>query len=68
MIVKNPQPSIVGNFQVRPTYNVLYSENFDPNTRVYKTYAQDVDKIELPPLLMELSQLYFDRWYYLLQS
>lgn len=61
VIVKNPQPTIVGDFQVRPTYNVLYSQNFDPNTRVYKTYAQDVDKIDLPPLLMELSQLYFDQ-------
>lgn len=61
VIVKNPQPNIVGDFLIRPTYNVLYSQNFDPNTRIYKTYAQDVDKIELPSLLMELSQLYFDQ-------
>lgn len=61
VIVKNPQPKLVGDFEVRPTYNVMYSQNFDPNTCIYKTYAQDVDKIELPPLLMELSQLYFDQ-------
>jgi rubredoxin len=39
---------------------VLHAKNFDPNTLEYLTYAQDVDKIELPGLLMELSRLYFD--------
>lgn len=60
LIQRNPQPRVVQHFQVRPTYNVLYAKNFDPNTLEYLTYAQDVDKIELPGLLMELSRLYFD--------
>ncbi|AOW20350.1 rubredoxin [Urechidicola croceus] len=62
VIEKNTLPNIVKDFQVRPTYNVLYSENFDPNTQNYKVYAQDVDKIELSGLLMELSKLYFDKF------
>ncbi|MEM6344960.1 MAG: rubredoxin [Bacteroidota bacterium] len=61
VIEQNPIPSIVKNFPIRPTYNVLYCENFDPNRLKYITYAQDVDKIELPGLLMELSQMYFEQ-------
>ncbi|AEE52437.1 rubredoxin [Haliscomenobacter hydrossis] len=60
LIQRNPQPRVVQHFQVRPTYNVLHAKNFDPNTLQYETYAQDVDKIELPGLLMELSRLYFE--------
>ncbi|WP_158974892.1 rubredoxin [Cellulophaga sp. L1A9] len=59
VIEKNTAPTIVKDFAIRPTYNVLYFKNFDPNTQVYKVYAQDVDKIELPGLLMELSKKYF---------
>ena len=61
LIEKNASPEIVKNFEVRPTYNVLYFENFDPNTQKYVAYAQDVDKIELPGLLMELSKKYFEQ-------
>ncbi|MDP6922545.1 MAG: rubredoxin [Lutibacter sp.] len=61
VIEKNKQPAMVKDFAVRPTYNVLHCKNFDPNTRRYFIYAQDVDKMELPGLLMELSKLYFDR-------
>jgi rubredoxin len=59
VIEKNSLPTIVKDFKVRDTYNVLYFENFNPNTQKCKVYAQDVDKIELSSLLMELSQLYF---------
>ncbi len=59
IIEKNTAPTIVKDFDFRPTYNVLHFKNFDPNTQTYKTYAQDVDKIELPGLLMELSKNYF---------
>ena len=52
---------MIGNFQTRDTYNLLYAKDFDPNTRQYITHVQDVDKVELPGLLMELSQLYFDQ-------
>ena len=61
VIEKNTQPNIVKEFHVRPTYNVLHGENFDPNTQKYIVYAQDVDKVELPGLLMELSKLYFNK-------
>lgn len=59
IIEKNQSPSIVQNFQIRPTYNVLHFKAFDPNTLTYVSYAQDVDKVELPGLLMELSKKYF---------
>lgn len=59
VIEKNNAPSIVKDFEVRPTYNVLYYKNFDPNTQIFQAYAHDVDKIELPGLLMELSKEYF---------
>lgn len=61
IIEKNSLPTIVKEFEVRPTYNVLHFENFDPNSQKYITYAQDIDKIELPGLLMELSKMYFDQ-------
>ncbi|GAB1855970.1 hypothetical protein MHTCC0001_08050 [Flavobacteriaceae bacterium MHTCC 0001] len=59
VIEKNRTPESVGNFTIRDTYNLLYAKNFDPNTREYIMHVQDVDKVELPGLLMELSQLYF---------
>lgn len=61
IIEKNAPPAIVKDFEVRPTYNVLHFENFDPNTHSYISYAQDIDKIELPGLLMELSKKYFEQ-------
>ncbi|MCG1035196.1 rubredoxin [Polaribacter sargassicola] len=61
VVQKNKQPEMIGNFQTRDTYNLLYAKNFDPNTRQYIMHVQDVDKVELPGLLMELSQLYFDQ-------
>ena len=61
VVEKNKQPEMIGNFQTRDTYNLLYAKNFDPNTREYIMHVQDVDKVELPGLLMELSQLYFDQ-------
>ncbi len=59
IVEKNQPPSIIKDFSVRPTYNVLHFEAFDPNSQKYVSYAQDVDKIELPGLLMELSKKYF---------
>ena len=61
VVEKNSVPNIVKDFEVRPTYNVLYSEKFDPNNHKYLVYAQDVDKIELSGLLMELSKMYFNQ-------
>lgn len=61
VIEKNKVPTIVKEFHIRPTYNVLYCKNFNPNTKEYIYYAQDIDKMELPGLLMELSKLYFEK-------
>lgn len=61
VLEKNIRPTIVVDYDVRPTYNVLHFKNFDPNTQHYLMYAQDVDKIELPGLLMELSKKYFEQ-------
>lgn len=61
VIEKNRLPESIGDFKIRDTYNLLYAKNFDPNTRKYIMHVQDIDKVELPGLLMELSQLYFDQ-------
>jgi rubredoxin len=61
VIEKNQVSTIIKEYQVKPTYNVLYCKNFNPNTREYLIYAQNVDKMELPGLLMELSKLYFEK-------
>lgn len=56
----NEKPEDLKAVGIRETYNLLYAKNFDPNTREYILYVQDVDKSNLSDLLMELSQLYFD--------
>ena len=61
VIEKNKKPELLGDFVIRDTYNLLYAKNFDPNTREYIMHVQDVDKVELPGLLMELSKLYFEQ-------
>ncbi|MDT0620350.1 rubredoxin [Croceitalea vernalis] len=60
IIEKNELPLIVKAFEARHTFNVLHFKNFDPNTDEYISYAQNVDKVELPVLLMELSKNYFN--------
>lgn len=61
VIEKNQVSTIIKEYKVKSTYNVLYCKNFNPNTREYLVYAQNVDKMELPGLLMELSKLYFEK-------
>ena len=61
VIEKNKQPEKLSDFVIRDTYNLLHAKNFDPNTRDYIMHCLDVDKVELPGLLMELSQLYFEQ-------
>ena len=61
VIEKNEQPKGLSDFKIRDTYNLLYAKNFDPNSREYITHVQDIDQVELPGLLMELSQLYFEQ-------
>ena len=60
VIEVNPIPEVNNNdFVIRPTFNVVYAKNFNPNTRSYVVYAQDIDKMDLPSLLMELTKNYF---------
>ncbi len=61
VVEKNKSPKDIGDFKIRDTYNLLYAKNFDPNTREYIVHVQDIDKVELPGILMELSQMYFDQ-------
>ncbi len=50
-----------GNYELIPSFNLLYAKDFNPNTRKYITYAKDVVQEDLAPLLMELSKLYFEQ-------
>jgi rubredoxin len=60
VIEKNPIPQTHPSIIVRDTFNVLYAKNFDPNSQKYQVHVQDVDKVELPGVLMELSKKYFE--------
>ncbi|MDW7691642.1 rubredoxin [Flammeovirgaceae bacterium SG7u.111] len=44
-----------------PTYNVLYSKDFNPNLTEYTAYAKGVTKEVLPPILIELSKRYYEQ-------
>jgi rubredoxin len=61
VIEKNKRPQLLDEFVIRDTYNLLYAKDFDPNSGEYIMHVQDVDKVELPGLLMELSKLYFEQ-------
>jgi len=60
VVEKNEMPAALQSIKIRATYNVLFAKNFDPNTKEYIVHAQDVDKQELPSILIELSKKYFD--------
>jgi rubredoxin len=59
VVEKNDTPKDLESIKIRATYNVLYAKNFDPNTKEYIVHTQDVDKLELPNILIELSRKYF---------
>ncbi|WP_053978038.1 rubredoxin [Mangrovimonas xylaniphaga] len=61
VIEKNRPPKGLGDMSIRDTYNLLYAKDFNPNSMEYITHVQEVDKVELPALLVELSQLYFEK-------
>lgn len=61
VIEKNQLPKGLGDLSMRDTYNLLYAKDFNPNSMEYITHVQEVDKVELPTLLVELSQLYFEQ-------
>ena len=60
VIEKNEPPKDLESIKIRDTFNILHAKNFDPNTREYIVHAQDVDKLELPNILIELSKKYFE--------
>jgi len=60
VVEKNDLPKDLESIKIRDTYNVLYARNFDPNTREYIVHSQDIDKLELPTILIELSRKYFE--------
>src|SRR5690606_26756435 len=56
------EPAIqLDGVKIRSTYNLLHARNFDPNTQEYIVYVQEVDKSDLPELLIELSKVYFEQ-------
>ena len=61
VVEKNELPKDLESIKIRDTYNVLHAKNFDPNSREYIVHAQDVDKLELPNILIELSRKYFSQ-------
>ncbi len=60
VVEKNELPKDLESIKIRDTFNVLHAKNFDPNSREYIVHAQDVDKLELPNILIELSRKYFN--------
>jgi rubredoxin len=60
VVEKNNMPKDLESIKIRATYNVLFAKNFDPNTREYIVHTQDIDKLELPNILIELSKKYFE--------
>lgn len=61
VVEKNKLPKDLESIKIRDTFNVLHAKNFDPNSREYIIHAQDVDKLELPNILIELSRKYFNQ-------
>jgi rubredoxin len=61
IIEKNEPPIELSGLKIRSTYNLLYAKNFDSNMQEYLVYVQEVDKTDLPALLIELSKIYFEQ-------
>lgn len=64
VIERNPASQYFDKYDLLPTYNLLYCQDFNPNKCEYTTYAKDVLQEDLAPLLMELSRLYYDQLHY----
>jgi len=60
VVEKNETPKALESIKIRDTFNVLYAKSFNPNNGDYIVHAQDVDKQELPAILIELSKKYFE--------
>jgi rubredoxin len=60
VVEKNPVSQFAATYELLDTYQVLYCQDFNPNKRHYISYARDVLKEDLAPLLMKLSLLYYE--------
>ena len=56
VIERNNTPEASGE-----TYNILFSKEFNPNLMEYDYYTKNVPKEIIPPLLLELSYLYYEQ-------
>ena len=61
VIEKNDVPAELVDLNIPVTFNILYARNFNPLNRDYITYAQEIDEMQLPGILMELSKKYFSQ-------
>ena len=61
VVEKNPVSQYADTYELLDTYQVLYCQDFNPNKRQYITYARDVLKEDLAPLLMKLSLQYYEQ-------
>lgn len=43
------------------SYNILYSKDFNPNLNEYFYYAKNINAEIIPPLLIELSRMYYEQ-------
>jgi rubredoxin len=44
-----------------PTYNIQFSKDFNPNLMEYQYFVKDITKEIIPPLLLELSYMYYEQ-------
>lgn len=58
-IIKNSKIRIFGKFDPFFYYSIEIAQNFNPNSQVYKVYAQNLARNELPGVLIELSKDYY---------
>ncbi len=55
-----PFTSIIIEESEDGTYRILHSKGFNPNVYEYIVYASEISRDVLPPLIVELSLLYYD--------
>ncbi|MEN7548454.1 rubredoxin [Rapidithrix thailandica] len=61
IIEKNPPSQYASAYELLPSYTISYAKDFNPNQREVNVFASSVVKEDLPPLLMELSKLYYQQ-------
>ncbi|MDN5204335.1 rubredoxin domain-containing protein [Fulvivirgaceae bacterium BMA10] len=64
VIEKNRTSRYAHKYDLITTFNILYSKDFNPNSTEYMTFAEEVEKEDLAPLLMELSKMYYKQLKY----